>query len=79
MQQRMGLFIRQPSEETEHISDPSPQSQGAWDVFGEEYRVVRGAGEGVWRQEKGEVMSALCRRIRVTCFFMGCLLRKCWC
>ena len=77
MQQRKDLFIRQPSEETEHISDPSPQRQGAWDVYGEECRVVRGASEGVWRQEKGELRSAVCRHIRVIRFFMGCLLRKC--
>ena len=32
-----------------------------------EYRVVRGAGEGDLRQEKGEVIAALHRHIWVTC------------
>ena len=40
-----------------------PKGKGLGLFVHDEYRVVRDAGEGVWRQEKGEVMSALCRHI----------------
>ena len=41
-----------------------------------EYRVVKGAGEGDGRQEKGEIINALHRHVLVTSFFMGHILRK---
>ena len=49
LQQRKSLFTRQPSEETgESVSDPPPQRQGAWDIYGIS-RVVLGVRKGEWR------------------------------
>ena len=38
--------------------------------MGEKYRVVRGAKEGDWRQDKSEIVASL-----HGCFFMGYMLR----
>lgn len=47
MQQRKGLFTRQPREETgEKISDPPPRMQGLRIFMIEDYKVVGGMEEG---------------------------------
>lgn len=47
LQQRKGLFTRQPREETgEKISDPPPRMQGLRIFMIEDYKVVGGMEEG---------------------------------
>ena len=66
LQQRKGLFTRQPSEETgEEISDLPPWRWRAGDIYGIKKQGFS-IGKGGWRWGKGEVIRVLCRYIWVT-------------